>query len=904
MTYLPQILNNEDLVQMQNDLKQWEITSGKQFKADQQMTFDGGNKPYEQRAFQWHHDGWGKDLIKIMILISDVPENGQRMRYCAGTNQQKWNSNRSKLTQFVGSFVKDYKYVNTSGKAGDVYLFMPNAMHAGTRNNTQRRDVIIFDLLPELKRNYGMPGFHPEVVGTHFTDYQKLILRVNEKDAVMHLENHDEENQKFLKQANQLLDVDQEYNIKCFDAPTLLSLQSIDNQKNLEIEEVGRFNLAVPLTYPIFKGHCEISQADQFKKMFQDKIIIDISKHIEIFGNRQQEKIEIQKYFRKQIGIDLLRDFDLPVEVDHPNSDMIRDTALLNIRDNHFGIHYQILDIQLAELNLNQIASIDFNAISQNTQHLLNQQQVLLKAYESGSQDYRDLFCLFRLLGNIQEMLQRIPDYQTLRINLAYLYFGSTIIQGYLQEVETTSRSIFINYLATIIYHEFNPKISIIGGGPFSLSFGYNSLIQNQLTNWQIFESTNVFGGLAQSFKDQMGFTWDIGGHVVFETYESYTRMLDTLKLEYNQVKRKSKVWIKGQQIDYPIQMHLWQLDQDDQQHILNDLEGKESQLYSDMNPTNYYEWCLNHFGQELTEFFLRPYNEKIWGCKLEEMNTTWTGKRFPTMNLDEIKRSISDQKVQEWGQNACFRYPLEGGNGAVWSKLAEILPREQLLCNQKVVKIDPIKKQLFFENNTFTTYERLVSTMPLTHLLMILDVNDDYLKSIDVNEFKHTEAYIIGLGIEGQLQDQFKDMSWSYFPECKEPFYRVTWLSNYSDKVVPDPSKHFSLLLEINKKSIDTDNHELIFQKCISSCLELGLISENCNVISKFIKDINFSYPVPFLRRDQIVNNLLKYLENKYAIYSRGRFGDWKYENSNQDQIFMASKDLILEIDENIKII
>ena len=35
-------------------------------------------KPYNGRAFQWHHDGWGKYVLNIMILLSDLPKEGQR----------------------------------------------------------------------------------------------------------------------------------------------------------------------------------------------------------------------------------------------------------------------------------------------------------------------------------------------------------------------------------------------------------------------------------------------------------------------------------------------------------------------------------------------------------------------------------------------------------------------------------------------------------------------------------------------------------------------------------------------------------------------------------------------------------------------------------------------------------
>ena len=126
------MVSKDEIKSIQNDIKDWEINSGKVFKTDLQMTFDGGNskegyltkseplskalsnkiymaiassvlnthprlgfvrtsiilpiEPYQQRAFQWHHDGWGKKFLKVMLLLSDIPEDGQRMRYCAGTN--------------------------------------------------------------------------------------------------------------------------------------------------------------------------------------------------------------------------------------------------------------------------------------------------------------------------------------------------------------------------------------------------------------------------------------------------------------------------------------------------------------------------------------------------------------------------------------------------------------------------------------------------------------------------------------------------------------------------------------------------------------------------------------------------------------------------------------------------
>ena len=83
----------------------------------------------------------------------------------------------------------------------------------------------------------------------------------------------------------------------------------------------------------------------------------------------------------------------------------------------------------------------------------------------------------------------------------------------------------------------------------------------------------------------------------------------------------------------------------------------------------------MKFFGQGICDLFMYPYNEKIWGVDLTEMNNTWIRARFPTINVEELKQTLAERKVQEWGANAYFRYPVVGGNGATWKRLSELLP-------------------------------------------------------------------------------------------------------------------------------------------------------------------------------------------------------------------------------------
>ena len=72
-----------------------------------------------------------------------------------------------------------------------------------------------------------------------------------------------------------------------------------------------------------------------------------------------------------------------------------------------------------------------------------------------------------------------------------------------------------------------NYKYVIIGSGPTGLGAGYR-LKELGITNFIILERENRIGGLAKSFVDDKGFTWDVGGHVQFSHYTysvSYTHL-------------------------------------------------------------------------------------------------------------------------------------------------------------------------------------------------------------------------------------------------------------------------------------------------------------------------------------------------------------------------------------------
>jgi hypothetical protein len=74
------------------------------------------------------------------------------------------------------------------------------------------------------------------------------------------------------------------------------------------------------------------------------------------------------------------------------------------------------------------------------------------------------------------------------------------------------------------------------------------------------------------------------------------------------------------------------------------------------------------------------------------------------------------------------------------------------------------------------------------------------------------------------------------------------------------------------------------------------GLLGEAAEVVSLWHRREEHGYPTPFLGRDAVLGSLLPELE-RHRVYSRGRFGAWKYEVSNQDHSFMQGVEVVNRI-------
>jgi protoporphyrinogen oxidase len=267
-------------------------------------------------------------------------------------------------------------------------------------------------------------------------------------------------------------------------------------------------------------------------------------------------------------------------------------------------------------------------------------------------------------------------------------------------------------------------------------------------------------------------------------------------------------------------------------------------------------------------------------------------GERVATVDLARVLRNlVLRQDDVAWGPNSTFRFPRYGGTGAIWRAICDKLPGNRVHFNRTVMEVRPSEKTIVFGDDSTTRYDALISTMPLDVLLRRL-TPDVPLRQY-AGEFVHSSSHIIGIGLAGRTPEALKTKCWMYFPEDDLPFYRTTVFSNYSPNNVPDPKAQWSLMAEVSESREKPVDAASIVGEVVAAFSRCGFIQDPSTVVSTWHRRLEHGYPTPWLGRDAVLDCVDRDLRAR-GIFSRGRFGAWKYEVSNQDHSTMQGVEAV----------
>lgn len=392
----------------------------------------------------------------------------------------------------------------------------------------------------------------------------------------------------------------------------------------------------------------------------------------------------------------------------------------------------------------------------------------------------------------------------------------------------------------------------IIGAGISGLTYGGHC--KNE---YLIVEKEDAPGGMCRTFY-QDDFVWDYAGHFFHFKTETIKRYFETHISKSCMVtcRKNTKIYYKGEYIAYPFQMNIHQLPKTEFIECLYDLHFREKrEMYC-----NFEDMLYGKFGKGITEKFLKPYNEKLYACHLDELDVDAMGRFFPYANETEIIRNMKQPNSHSY--NEVFEYPKQGAQQFVNVLLGDI-DRSRLQLQVAVERVDLQKHVAYLSSGEEIVYDKLVNTMPLINFLRIASLEDQAADRLNANK-----VLVFNLGFD--RKSLHEDIHWIYYPERKYCFYRVGFYDNILQ------TEKMSLYVEIGYGSREEISIEETLEAVLSDLKECGIITNHELCAWNYV-EMNPAYV-------HVTKDTNAYLEKIFAqlkkrdVYSIGRYGGWKY--------------------------
>jgi protoporphyrinogen oxidase len=432
-------------------------------------------------------------------------------------------------------------------------------------------------------------------------------------------------------------------------------------------------------------------------------------------------------------------------------------------------------------------------------------------------------------------------------------------------------------------------RIVILGAGPTGLGAGYR-LTELGHDDWTIYEASDHIGGLAASHTDEHGFTYDIGGHVLFSHYPYFTDVFDRVMGEdVSVLQRESWIRMMDRYVPYPFQNNIRHLPPEVTLECLSGIIRAQRECDPDA-ARDFESWIYAQFGEGIARHFMLPYNYKVWAHPPGMMSKDWIAERVSVLDVDHLLGNVLLARDDlSWGPNATFKFPLRGGTGGFYQRLGRFVA-DRTVMNCPAVAVDPSSSTVTFADGSQDHYDVLLSTVPINLLARMVDGLDRSAVEAAAR-LSWTGGLFVGVGVHAPSPSE---KCWLYFPEESVPFYRVTYLSNYSPYIAPD-DEHFLLLTETSYSPYKPESPATIVDRTVEGLFTTGILepAHRDKIVATDLTQVTYSYPVPTLERDGALATLQPALMDRH-IYSRGRFGAWLYEIGNMDHSFMQGVEFV----------
>jgi len=411
--------------------------------------------------------------------------------------------------------------------------------------------------------------------------------------------------------------------------------------------------------------------------------------------------------------------------------------------------------------------------------------------------------------------------------------------------------------------------VAILGAGLTGMSAAIE--LGQRGIGYRIFEKLAQPGGHVVTLEDS-GFRFDRTGHLLHLKNDALrAEVLDWIGPDHLQIQRRSVVWSNGVYTRYPFQANTFglppQVAYDCVQGFLAAHFAKDKPT-----PTNFEEFCLNHFGEGISRHFMIPYNSRLWGVHPREITSDWCQRFVPLPRLEDVIAGAVGLNDRELGYNSNFIYPRLG-IGQLAQGMARRVPTIEL--EKSPFRIELAARRLLFDDEQ-VPFDVLLSSIPLPRLIELLDEVPEPIRKAAAR-LRCSHLYYLDVALR---RTSGKDFHWAYVPEEKYPFYRVGCYSHFSAALAP-PGKS-SLYVELADRS--PPDLERLLPQVADGLIEMGVIDTPGELEFARVRRIDYAYVI-FDREYFAALDVIRPFLDASRIISSGRYGDWNY-SSMEDAI------------------
>lgn len=416
------------------------------------------------------------------------------------------------------------------------------------------------------------------------------------------------------------------------------------------------------------------------------------------------------------------------------------------------------------------------------------------------------------------------------------------------------------------------------------------NLLRERDVPFVLFEAGNKIAGLAASFKDAEGFTYDFGAHFITN------RLADAIGVssECRLVKYYGEaVWFKGESYRYPFGLIRIP------QVSVDFAKAKFKSLSNGHLPGSAAEWFSKRYGTFFANEIALPLIEAWSGVSAKELSAA-VGESLPghvwkTFYLKTASfltgRAVACGYSREMpeGPSVWHVYP-NGGVSTLCTKLAEGLedsiklqsPVEEIIVEKEKVVAVRANKELY-------EVSAVISTAP-ANILAKLVKGTDALKGIA--DFRFRPMVFVNLRFSGRklLPDTVL-----WFPEKNFPFFRLTEVTRSMPWLAPEGKSIITVDIGCQKDDeFWTMNEETLTRLCLQH-IQTVIPDANERFLGSNVLKTPIAYPVFLNEYEQERQDFERStkIENLLSIGRNGEFAHrfmedvyWRTRKKVQDLI------------------